>query len=1313
MRDRKKRILSILTALALALGLCTPLGGLVPKAEAASSPKLAAPVLDDFLVPVSQVTEVPTGYTGVYTATDLLAISDAPNGNYILMADIDLSGYDWTPLCNDSEAPFTGVFEGNGHVISSLNGVNGLFAYTSSVSSSAEIRNVGIENASIAAQYDDQWNGIIGGIVAYAKEDTTISNCYFQGDIDSNANTIGGIAGLFRSADPVEYCWMAGDIRSTNGGDSFNSPQVGGILAESGSSGDLTVNGCIHSGSIETEGYAMYAGGISGLLEGSISNCQNYGTITHYHSYANIGGIDSGLCDPVIQSCMNAADIQVVRRSNTFSNTRVGGISALGTDISNCFNCGDINTDGASYVGGITGENGHADNSYNVGTICSVNPGSSNVDPGYYGCGALFGSTVGTSSNCYYLACDLPAYEKVNGTPTLNTIRSLAADQMKKSGNFGGFDFDSVWTMGSGSYPYPVLRNACGTDVGSATPPSSSDIIPTPILNDPTCTKEGVSLSWTLPLVVPGEIHTVDGFYILRKTTGGNYQRVAQAGEYDSLYTDTSVQEGQTYTYTVQAYYKDQTGDYDQNGKTITWESSPLSISEVNISGGYPLLPLQGDSEVLLTLKEPLPERYLEDGKFTGSIRLMAGERLLANGTEVAYEPEYMDLYATFSPGEGGHFPPNTAAEIQVLNAEGHVIGRAPCKTYFQQWAVANFSSQDAAVPERLIYLMLWGENSDGWAYETRADQLVGRGVEIGKGGFCFGMALAVSLVNWLGTYDFGAYDILDETGNTVQKLSQVDMEGEFSGINAVEFIQLCHIAQYLWPIQNALDENRWNCSGLLREIDQYKAGECPMPIAWISSTDSKTKDKSSHALGAYDYRLDGGDAYILCYDCNLPGGRKELKLSNYKDAGSAAWSFETLGWQGSQQGNSDNYFTYYTPEKDSDIFIYAEQSSSAILLSVSDQNTLKQVEVTGGLELTTISHLASSYLTADASPFRGGMAWLTGKGTLTLSDATGEATLADGVAAYSVKGAEGWSSELSKGTVTELSAQGQSITLSCTYYTEDGNQVEVSFNGDSDDSGKDMSVSRTGDTVHFSGGEKGTVTVTYENGKTWTEQVEPGKDLSVTADGKNEPSTGGKNEPSTGDKNESSTNGTVSQKPDSVRFFDDISSDDYFYDAVVWAVENGITTGTGANTFSPYRPCTRAEVVTLLWRALSLDESSARAQSNPFVDVENDDYFRDAVLWAAEYGITSGTDKSHFSPDKTCTRAEVVTFLWRSHFPTEVVMDGTDFRDVSSTSYYFLPVSWAVKEGITSGTGKDTFSPNMVCTRSQVVTFLYRYFGD
>lgn len=139
----RNRCISWLLTLALMAGLFSPLSTLAPEAQAAGSLKPTAPVLDDFLVPVSQVTKVPAGYTGIYTASDLLAISAAPSANYILMADIDLSGYNWTPLCNNSGAPFTGIFEGNGHVISNLNGVNGLFGYTSSVSSSAEIRNGG------------------------------------------------------------------------------------------------------------------------------------------------------------------------------------------------------------------------------------------------------------------------------------------------------------------------------------------------------------------------------------------------------------------------------------------------------------------------------------------------------------------------------------------------------------------------------------------------------------------------------------------------------------------------------------------------------------------------------------------------------------------------------------------------------------------------------------------------------------------------------------------------------------------------------------------------------------------------------------------------------------------------------------------------------------------------------------------------------------------------------------------------------------------------------------------------------------------
>ena len=842
-------------------------------------------------------------------------------------------------------------------------------------------------------------------------------------------------------------------------------------------------------------------------------------------------------------------------------------------------------------------------------------------------------------------------------------------------------------------------------------PEAPTSFIPTPILDDPTCTEEGVSLSWTLPLEIPGETQTVDGFYILRKTAGGSYQRIGQVGEYTYLYVDTSVQEGQTYTYTVQAYYQDQTGDCDENGKTITWKSSPLSISEVSIGGGYPMLPLQGNSEVLLTLENPLPQRYLENGKFTGSVRLIDGNRLLANGTDVSYESEFQELCVTFSPGEGKYFPPNTQAEIQVLNAEGNEIARASCKTYFEQWSVANFNSNDAPVPERLIYLMLWGENSDGYSYNTRADQLVDKGVEPGKGGFCFGMSLAVSLVNWLGSYDFGSYDILDETGDSVQELAQVDMAGEFTGINAVEFIQLCHIAQYLWPIQDALAGNKWDYSGLLQEIRQYKAGECPMPIAWISYTDSESKDKSIHALGAYDYRVEDGDAYILCYDCNLPGVRKELKLFNYQDGDSASWSFETLGWQGSEQGNSDNYFTYYTPEKDSNIFIYAKQASSAVLLSASDPSTLEQVAVAGGLKFTPISYLASSYLTANAEPLSGEMAWLTGKGTLKLAEADGEVTLADGGAAYRVTGAENWSSELSEGTVTELSAEGRGMTLCCTYGTENGSETEVSFTGNSGDNGEAVSVSRTGNTVRFSGGESGTVTVTYENGKTWTEQVEPGKDLTVTADGENTPSTTGGASAAGGGNNPSNLGGSSSGA--AVSSFRDVPPSAYYADAVQWAVEQGITAGTSETTFSPDAPCTRAQVVTFIWRALGLDDLNGRSTVNPFRDVRSSDYYCDAVLWAAENGITTGTSANTFSPDAACTRAQVVTFLWRTDFPTKTITGPVGFRDVHVGDYFWFPVKWALEMDITAGTSADTFSPDATCTRAQVVTFLYRYWGE
>lgn len=175
---------------------------------------------------------------------------------------------------------------------------------------------------------------------------------------------------------------------------------------------------------------------------------------------------------------------------------------------------------------------------------------------------------------------------------------------------------------------------------------------------------------------------------------------------------------------------------------------------------------------------------------------------------------------------------------------------------------------------------------------------------------------------------------------------------------------------------------------------------------------------------------------------------------------------------------------------------------------------------------------------------------------------------------------------------------------------------------------------------------------------------------------------------------------------------FSDVSTSAYYYDAVQWAVEQGITTGTSARTFSPDEPCTRAQVVTFIWRALGLDDLSSRSTENPFRDVPSGAYYRDPVLWAAENGITTGTSATTFSPDDACTRAQVVTFLWRTDYPPKKISGPVGFRDVHIEDYFWFPVKWALEREITTGTSADTFSPHQTCTRAEVVTFLYRDFA-
>ena len=172
---------------------------------------------------------------------------------------------------------------------------------------------------------------------------------------------------------------------------------------------------------------------------------------------------------------------------------------------------------------------------------------------------------------------------------------------------------------------------------------------------------------------------------------------------------------------------------------------------------------------------------------------------------------------------------------------------------------------------------------------------------------------------------------------------------------------------------------------------------------------------------------------------------------------------------------------------------------------------------------------------------------------------------------------------------------------------------------------------------------------------------------------------------------------------------FDDVPAGAYYEEAVAWAAEKGITEGTSATTFAPKALCTRAQVVTFLWRAAGCPEPQ---NAGSFADVTAGSYYAKAVAWAIENGITGGTGDGMFSPDAVCTRAQAVTFLYRASSAADA-SGSTSFSDVDADAYYAAAVRWAEQNGITGGIGGGLFGSDLDCTREQIVTFIFRMMAD
>lgn len=183
-----------------------------------------------------------------------------------------------------------------------------------------------------------------------------------------------------------------------------------------------------------------------------------------------------------------------------------------------------------------------------------------------------------------------------------------------------------------------------------------------------------------------------------------------------------------------------------------------------------------------------------------------------------------------------------------------------------------------------------------------------------------------------------------------------------------------------------------------------------------------------------------------------------------------------------------------------------------------------------------------------------------------------------------------------------------------------------------------------------------------------------------------------------------------LSPVQDEAIYTDVTNKTEYYYDAINWAAVTGVTAGVGDNQFAPNQGCTRAQLVSFLWRAAG--EPEPETTKSPFTDVQDpNEYYYKAVLWAAENGIAAGVGNNQFAPNQTCTRAQIVSFIYRASGDTETYTENP-FQDVSPKDYYYKAVLWGAANGVVAGTSDTTFSPNETCTRAQGVSFLYRGIG-
>lgn len=1174
----RKRLTSILLTLAMLVGL---LPALSPQAEAAADDATA------LLQEVSTKTSVPSGYTPIYDAEDLQNMQEDLTANYILMNDIDLSGINWKPMRPSSTGVYTsgfiGTLEGNGFTIRNLTVNaeqydNGALFY----------QNEGtIQNLRVTGQINLTSKS---GIVRYAASlalynEGTIYNCTSAAGITAGGDMPVRVGGLVsENQGTIDYCRYTGTIHASAGNGQVcvggityindddavisHCENVGIILAESGNSTEVkdTISSLVNESSIEL-------GGIAGIADwhSTIDQCRATCTIRitgeSYYEYWRIGGLVG------------------IARAATVSNCCFNGTLSINVDIKKV-------SSGIYEVGGLVGNGGSGgsakyENCYVSGVITDSSPSLGGV-PAWLISDVVYDSEF---TACYYPAGTLDPFVW-NKPSEEKGYTAVPLASMASKATFPEYDFSSVWTMGQS---YPIQKAFTHLSNGSSTPiakPTEN----TAVIDASEYIQQHVSFAQSNSYSQQMDQRMAKLLADAQNTTAANAGEAA----YDILNTASELSKFKS-----------------------------LSIFDNPYDAMLTELILSATSSEVDSLNTRIEAENL---KLANSIWDMI----------LKVQPNYSAEKSTYKPA------------IQELLSDPESLKQRSPDIYEKLAAAIEQYRDDKGTRSALDFISgttnFFGKAGEALDvledYQNTLDWIIG-------------CANYVSVVH--------AYEALNE--EYIQTLHQV--AGKMGN------------SAYATSFRSALQKyDDWlNCE-VIAEALEFTTGFAKLTYDTLSPlTENVMTYYLSGCLG-----LDVTNVTVVIAAYNLGWSLSNTLTGNDKMVESreiirASYYVEDALY-GILQADREEL------KNKKDLSSAQKFDASYMLLRTSEMYALQAYK---------------DYLDASEKSFTQGLLHL-GNNNFN----TTETTLAN----FAILR---WDAAMCHGQAVRDQMMSELIIACPTdvyVENEDGETVLTIEDGVVTTCAAGVSAAVAGDTkvlgltggpynITIWGTDRGTMDVSYtaysSTGRVLKQQHYD--NLPLTDGCLYESSI----EPSSSTSVDFTLDGDA---PENNFRFTDVPESAYFYEPVLWAVENGVTSGTSATKFSPYEGCTRGQVVTFLWRAAGCPEPES--SYNPFSDVPSNAYYHDAVLWAAEEGITTGTSRTRFEPNATVTRAQTVTFLWRWAGSPEPGSAGS-FRDVPYRAYYADAVAWAVEYGITNGTAPGLFSPAQTCTRAQIVTFLYR----